>query len=122
MTRGDVVQQDYSAVPYLRQPGAEVVSYSFVGMKAIDVQKIDRAVIELRECIVEASPQKIGELSIVAIVIVIDLVENLFAIKASVLVSLPMIHGVTQAREVLLFDGLAKSEVSFAPMRAKFDD
>ena len=56
MARSDIVQQDDSTVLYLWQPGAKVVTYRFVGMKSIDMQKINGAVLKLRECVVEASP------------------------------------------------------------------
>jgi hypothetical protein len=39
-----------------------------------------------------------------------------------VLISVPVVDGVAQTGEAVLFDGLAKSEVGLAPVGAKFDD
>jgi len=116
------MQQDDSATSYLGQPRAEVASYSIVGMKAINVQKVDGFVIKLGQCVVEASSEKIGKLPIVAIIVVVDLVENFLAVKAGVLIAVPVIDGVTQAGEFEFFDGLAKCEVGLAPVSAEFDD
>jgi hypothetical protein len=122
MPRSDVMEQDYSTVAYLGQPGAEIVRDSFVGVKAVDVQKVDGPVVKLRERFLEASAQKIGKLPIVTIVVIVDLIENFLAIKSGVLISVPVVDGVAQAGKFALFDGLAKSEVSLAPVSAEFDD
>jgi len=61
-------------------------------------------------------------LPIEAIVVFVNLVENFFAIAAGMLVSPPVIDGITQTRKTLLFNGLAKREVSFTPMGTQLDD
>ncbi len=59
MFRADIMYQNYSARLYFWQPGVEVMTYGFVGVESIDVQKVDRLVCKLRESIVEASAQQI---------------------------------------------------------------
>lgn len=97
------------------------MTYGFVGMQTIDVQKINGAVLKFRERIVEASPQEIRELPIIAIVVLVDVIEDFFAIAADVLVSLPLIDGVTRAGKLLLFNRLAEGEIGFTPVGAQFD-
>ena len=48
MSRSDVVQQNYSTLTYFWQPCVKVMLYSLIGVQAIDMQKIDRFVGELR--------------------------------------------------------------------------
>src|SRR5579875_2018125 len=114
----NIVQQDDSAASHLRQPSAEIMTNSFIGMQAIDVQEIDGVICELRESLVEAAAKQVRELAIVAVVILADLVKNLLTIVAGVVVAQPMVDGVTQATEAGLFHRLAKGKVRFSPVRA----
>jgi hypothetical protein len=91
-------------------------------VKAVDVQKVDGAIVKLSERVLEASAQKIGKLPIVTAVVIVDLIEDFLAIKSGVLIPVPVVHGVAQAGKLVLFDGLAEGEVSLAPVSAEFDD
>ena len=98
------------------------MTHRFVGVESVDVQQVDRVIGKLRKSIVKASAQQIGELPVVALVVLAYLIKDFFTILSGMLITLPMIDGIAQATKSTFLNCLAKGEVGFAPMSTQFND
>ncbi len=122
MPGSDVVQQNDSTAADLRKPGREIVLHRFVGVQAVDVQKIDRLIAKLCHGIIKAHAQQIRKLPVVELVVAENFFVNFFAVESGVFIALPVVDGIAKGAEATFLDGLAKGEIRFAPVGAELDD
>ena len=120
-THGDVMQQHYAALAKLGQPALEVVTHRLVGMQAVDMQKIQRAIGELAQRFIEGHLQQTRETAVARVVLLAQLGQHFFTVEAGVLVALPGIHRVAAGRQAVAQHGLAEGQVGVALVRTQLD-
>jgi hypothetical protein len=93
-----------------------------VRVQPIYVQDVDGFRSELRYSLIEAGPQQVREVCVKRLVVAVNLFEYAFAEDAGVGFTQPVIYCVAARRKAVLTDGLAKSEIRIAIMRAKLNE
>ena len=117
-----VVEQEHAPVAQLGQPRRDVVGNGLVGVAAVDVKEIDRAVGEARRRLVEAPLEQTREGAVERVVVGTQLFEHLRAVRPGVLVALPAVdRGAARGRPERL-DRLAERAVGVSLPRAELDD
>ena len=117
-----VVHEHDRPVAQLRQPRLEVVADSLVGVKAVDVQEINAPVRELRQGVVERRPYEPGKCAEMMIVERGPLLEHIFAVEASLVITLPRVHGIGRGVEPKYLNRLRERRVAHAGVRPELHD
>ena len=117
-----VVHQDDAGLGELRPPGFEIVPDVLVGVPAIDVQEVDRAVPDAGQRFIEHAANKGRPLGVASVVVLLERVEDVVRISAGMGVTLPGVDGDQFGRQVQLFGRLAEAQVREPVVRAKLDD
>ena len=115
-----VVEQHHRAVRQFRQPRFEIVLDRVVGMQAVDVQQIDRAVGEIGQRLVESHAHQLRKAAVRRVVCGQRL-EDFIAVETGVLVALPGIHRVAFGFQPAAHHRLAEAEIRRAVVAAQFD-
>ncbi len=117
------MKENDAAGRQFRQPRVEVVLHGFVGMKAVNVEEVDRAFVELSQGVVEqAAVEPNVEGGVVLLDDLADDVDDFLAVEAGVLLTLPRVDGMQPGFEATVFYGLGKGEEGDAVVRAELYD
>ena len=106
-----------------RKPRREVMLYSVVGMKSVDMQKINRIIVKLAQGIIKKTTMEPDVQPL--IVFGDDLtypLYNFFAIETGMLFAFPGVNRMQGGAESRVLNGLAEGEERDAVMCAKFGD
>lgn len=115
------MKEDDAAVGKLRRPGLEIVAHRVVGVQAVDMQEIDRAVLDMIARLVECAAQQRREAGVALVVEGAELLEDFLSVLAGVRIALPGIDRVAARAEPAAHHGLAERRVGNAGEGAKLD-
>ncbi len=120
---GHVVQQHDAVGPQSGQPGVKVFADRLVVMASVDVQDVDRVVFDLLACLSEEHlEQSDAYVRVKPPQGLLDVLEDLGAVGAGVLVAPPGIDGDALGLQLVVAHGLHEREEGRAPVRAQLDD
>ena len=122
LTYVGVMHDDNGSVRELRQPAFKIMTYSFEGMQAIDMQQINTALREVFQCLVECAAYKGGKVRVMLLVVFGYLAINLFAILARMFITAPSIYRIALGLKIQLRHGLAERKIGAAVMGAQFNN
>jgi len=91
-------------------------------MKAIDVQQVDRAVVEPMHGLVERAPDQGGEGPVPRIVVDTQSIEHAVVVRPRMVVPFPGIDGEGPAIDTVIADRLTQGEIREAGVRTELDD
>ena len=116
----NVVEEGDSSSRQLRQPQLEVLLYVLEEVTSVEVDQVDRLILEVVGRFAEGHPDEMGEL--VHAVPAFDVSEHLLAIEAGVLISVPGVNREAFGPQSESLDHLAGCEVRVARMYTEFDE
>ncbi|MFL9939495.1 hypothetical protein PQR06_15145 [Paraburkholderia graminis] len=116
-----VVEQHHRAFGQLVAPRFKIVADRLVSMKPVDMQKIDAAIGEMIDGLVERAAHQFGERSVMFVVKAAQVIVDLVAIVSGVLVALPCIDRKTPGSQSLPDHRLAEGRIRHAVVRAEFN-
>ncbi len=117
-----VVEQHHRAARELRRPALEIGPHLLVGVAAVDVQQVERALGEIRQRLVEGAAQQFREAGIARVVEAAQRAVDLLAIEPGVRVTLPGIDCVAPGLELLAQHRFAERRIGDAVMGPELDD
>ena len=109
-----VVKQEDPSLAELRQPCLDVVGDRLVAVRAVDVEQVDRAVLELRRRLVERLLEEAREGAVEGIVMCPQVLEDLRSVRARVRVAFPRVDRVAPGLQRERLHGLAERAVRIA--------
>src|SRR5215813_3473758 len=117
------VVQDHDGVRgKLWLPREEIVAHSLIAMEAVNVEKVDRSVLKMRQRVVEGRANEAGKRAVARIMEGREIAIDLLGIEASVLIAFPRVDGKAGGGQVQGFHRLAHSRIGHACMGSEFDD
>ena len=117
-----VVQQHDSPARELRLPSLEVVPHRLVRVEAVDVEQVDRSVLEVADRFVEGRPDQARERGVMPVVVCREPLEDLLAVEACVLVTLASVDRVARRGDPKPRHRLAQGEIRDTLLCAEFDE
>src|SRR4051812_20658162 len=110
----DIVKQEDAARPKFRQPRVQIVANGGFGMKAVEMEKVDTLVCELRQSVIEAGAEQGRECFVIRAIMLGDLAESCLVVAAGMFVALPTVDP-KAARAGSVFQGrLTEREIALA--------
>ena len=104
----NVVEEHHAPFTHLRQPVFKIAPDCLIGMEAVDMQQIDRAILEVRQRLIESGLDEAGKAAIERIVMALELSQYLRAVVAVMWVALPGINRVAACAGAQFLHGLAE--------------
>ena len=117
-----VVEKDDATRSDFWQPGVDVVTDRGLGMKAVDVEKVDALGLKSFARIVEAGPDQGGKRFVIGSIVTGDLGKRRLIIAARMLIAAPGIDPKTSGAGFVFRGRLAKGEVAFAAIDAQLHE
>lgn len=117
-----VVEQHDGVGRELRTPALEIVAHRFVGVQSIDMQQVDRAILERAQRFVEGHAQQRREGAERGGIETAQVLVDVFAVIAGMLIAALGIDREGAGREAECAETLAEGGIGHAAMSAEFDE
>ena len=116
-----IVEKHYAAIGNFWQPRLKIVLNRIVGVQAVYVKQVDRAVLKIGQGIIKGAANQAREPAITRIMITSQFDVNFIRIFTRMLVTSPGIHRITTRIKPGFLHRLAKREIRVTGMGSEFD-
>src|SRR5262249_47302318 len=117
-----VVQDHHGVGGEFWLPRKEIMADGLVGMQAVDVQKVDRRLLEMWQRVVEGRANEAGKSPIARSMESREIAIDLLGVKAGVLIAFPGIDGEAASWQAQHLHRLAHGGIGHARVSSEFDN
>jgi len=117
-----IMKKHDGTITELGLPVFEIMSDSFIGMQAIDMQDVNRPILKMRNGRIESHPKQGGNIGVLNAYIGLKGIVDVLAVSTCMGVTFPSINGKAAGRQLQQVYRLAEGVERVARMGPQFND